>query len=624
MKIFKIILENFRCFYGTVEIPIDDFTVFIGKNDHGKSTILEAIDIFINEGKGATKIEESDLNQKAKNEGKDYFQIGIVFKDIPDKVVIDATNPTTLKDEYLLNKDGYLEIWKTFKRGKVQETILKCQHPANDDFLKDLMRKKINELQDFVDEKKIECTNLDKRKSADLRKAIREYYVQIDIDRQLKMEEIEIKIDSEGMKEIWSQIQKYLPVYALFHSDRKNIDQDDEIQDPLKTKIDQIFKSDHIQSKLTEIATEINEEINEIAKTIVEKFNELNKGSVNVNITPNIPEVTSLKWKDVYKGLGFLTNDNISLNKRGSGIRRLVLLSSFLAEVEKKHVEKNNHIIYAIEEPETSLHPDLQIKFINALQELSKREGYQILLSTHSPALIRFFETSSIRYVEQKNGCSEVSTWNDSIASTIIKELGLLPNIGKVVICVEGTNDEKFLLNINENIDELKSIINLKEKIQASLISIIPLKGSNLIDWINRDALKNTNAVEFHLYDKDKNEQYKEQVEKINKRGDGSFACLTKKREIENYVPKHIIENEFKIELNNNDLSNWDDEDIPKKIIEKGINMAEKNIKEKLCGSCSKKITKEDLERTQAWEEVKGWFEKIKEMTDKVLSNESP
>jgi predicted ATPase len=622
MKIFKVILENFRCFCGTVEIPIDDFTVFIGKNDHGKSTILEAIDIFINEGKGATKIEESDLNQKAKNEGKDNFQIGIVFKDIPDKVVIDATNPTTLKDEYLLNKDGYLEIWKTFRRGKVQETILKCQHPANDGFLKTLMNKKINELQKFVDDNQIVCTNLDERKSADLRKAIRAYYVRK--DGQLQMEEIEIKIDSEGMKEIWSQIQKYLPVYALFHSDRKNIDQDDEIQDPLKTKIDQIFKSEHIQSKLTEIATEINEEINEIAKTIVEKFNELNKGSVNVNITPNIPEVTSLKWKDVYKGLGFLTNDNISLNKRGSGIRRLVLLSSFLAEVEKKCVDNNNHIIYAIEEPETSLHPDLQIKFINALQELSKREGYQILLSTHSPALIRFFETSSIRYVEQKNGCSEVSTWNDSIASTIIKELGLLPNIGKVVICVEGTNDEKFLLNINENIDELKSIINLKEKIQASLISIIPLKGSNLIDWINRDALKNTNAVEFHLYDKDKNEQYKEQVEKINKRGDGSFACLTKKREIENYVPKHIIENEFKIELNNNDLSNWDDEDIPKKIIEKGINMAEKNIKEKLCGSCSKKITKEDLERTQAWEEVKGWFEKIKEMTDKVLSNESP
>ncbi len=164
----------------------------------------------------------------------------------------------------------------------------------------------------------------------------------------------------------------------------------------------------------------------------------------------------------------------------------------------------------------------------------------------------------------------------------------------------------------------------MEEKIQSGILSMIPLKGSNLKDWVNRHILKNTNAVEFHLYDKDKNEQYKEQVEKVNRRNDGSFACLTNKREIENYVPKRIIEEEFGIQLDNIDLSNWDNEDIPRKIIEKGVNMAEKDIKEKLCCSCSKKITKEDLEEIKAWEEVKGWFEKIKELTDKVLSNESP
>lgn len=622
MKICKITLENFRCFYKTVDIPIDDFTVFIGKNDQGKSTVLEAIDVFINEGKGATKIEESDLNQTAKNQGIEYFRIGIVFKDIPKTMVIDATNPTALKDEYLLNVDGYLEIWKTFKKGKVQETILKCQHPANDEFLKSLMQKKIKELQDFVDKNKIDCNNLDKRKSADLRKAIREFYVQK--DGQLKKEEIEIKIDSEGMKEIWPQIQKYLPVYALFHSDRKNIDQDDEIQDPLKTKIEQIFKSENIQSKLIEIATEIDKEIREIAKTTVEKFNQLNKDSINVHINPNIPEVSSLKWKDVYKGLGFITDDNIPLNKRGSGIRRLVLLSSFLAEVEKKCVENNNHIIYAIEEPETSLHPDLQCKFINALQELSKMKEYQIFLSTHSPALIRFFETSNIRYVEQQNGCSTVNTWNEEIANKVITDMGLLPNIGKIVICVEGTNDENYLLNINENIDELKSVINLKAKIQAGQISIIPLRGSNLKDWINRDALKNTNAIEFHLYDKDNDEKYKEQVERINKKGKGSFACLTNKRKIENYIPKHIIEEEFNEQLDNIDTSNWDSEDIPKKISEKCADKDEKTIKQILCGLCSKKITKDDLMKLNAFDEIKGWFEKIKDLTNKALFRESP
>lgn len=620
MKIKKVILEDFRSFYGKVEVSLDDLTVFIGKNDVGKSSILEGIDIFINEGKGSVSIDDNDLNQRAKNEGKEVFKIGIVFKDIPNNIIIDSTNPTNLKDEYLLNKDGDLEIWKTFKRGKVQGTFIKCYHPVNDNFLKNLMHKKISDLQKFIDEAKISNANIDKRKSADLRKIIREFYIKN--DGRLNFEEIELEINSEGLKDIWSQLQRYLPIYSLFRSDRKNIDQDDEIQDPLKARIEQIFKREHIQNRLNEIANEINKEISEIAQAIMEKFKLLNGNSVNITLSPDIPEVNSLKWKDVYKGLGFVTNDNIPLNKRGSGIRRLVLLSSFLAEVERKNTENINHTIYAIEEPETALHPDLQIKFINTLQKLSTEPEYQILINTHSPELIRLFETSNIRYVEQKHMISKVINWNENVANKIIKDLGLLPNIGKVVICVEGANDEAFLLNINESIDELKSIINLKEKIQTSVVSIIPLGGSRLKDWINREILKNTNAMEFHLYDRDNDEKYKKDIEKVNKRGNGSFACLTNKREIENYIPKHIIEEEFEIKLDNIDNSKWDTEDIPKKIKEKCSNLKEGDIKSRLCGKASKKITKEDLIELGAFEEIKGWFEKIREMVDKALISE--
>jgi recombinational DNA repair ATPase RecF len=66
MKISKLILEDFRGFYGKHEISFDDFSVFIGKNDQGKSSILEAIDIFIYEGKGNVKVEQTDLNNDAK------------------------------------------------------------------------------------------------------------------------------------------------------------------------------------------------------------------------------------------------------------------------------------------------------------------------------------------------------------------------------------------------------------------------------------------------------------------------------------------------------------------------------------------------------------------------------
>lgn len=58
MKLREIILQNFRGYYNETRIPIDDLTALIGQNDVGKSTILEALDIFFNQA----KIETGDRN----------------------------------------------------------------------------------------------------------------------------------------------------------------------------------------------------------------------------------------------------------------------------------------------------------------------------------------------------------------------------------------------------------------------------------------------------------------------------------------------------------------------------------------------------------------------------------
>jgi len=601
MKIKKVILENFRSFYGKHEISLENFTAFIGKNDQGKSSILEAIDIFINEGKGVVKIEQDDLNVTAKNQNIDSFKIGIVFYDFPAQIIIDAENQTSLKDEYLLNSERDLEVWKTFKNGRIKETSIKCNHPANDDVLKNLLRKKVKELQDIVKEKNLQCD--DKRKSALLRKAIRDSYDNINF------QEIEIIVDAEDAKQIWDQLVNYLPIYALFHSDRKNQDLDSEVQDPLKISIDQIFKRDDIKSKLNEIAKEVEREINNIAQNTINKFKEVSKQKSQIK--PNIPEVASLKWKDVYKNIGFNTDNEVPLNKRGSGFRRLMLLSFFLAEVEKHKNDTKVHTIYAIEEPETSLHPDLQKILLDSLMNLSNNENYQIIITTHSPQYIRILPKETIIYVEK----GTVENFNDNVINKIIENLGILPNVGKVIWCVEGRNDMNFLRNINKNIPELKSIIDIEHCINSGLLAFNLMNGANCGDYIDRYITKNTNAIEFHLYDKDKDSKYEEDIEKVNQRIDGSEGILTNKREIENYVPKELIENEFNIKLEN--ISNWDDFDVAKAISEK-INMKENNIKNVLCGKLSQQITKESLESINAWEEVEGWFNKVKNMVDRV------
>ena len=61
MKIKSITIDNFRGYKDPVTIPFDNLTVFVGKNDIGKSTILEALDIFFNDSKAIHKLEKDEI-----------------------------------------------------------------------------------------------------------------------------------------------------------------------------------------------------------------------------------------------------------------------------------------------------------------------------------------------------------------------------------------------------------------------------------------------------------------------------------------------------------------------------------------------------------------------------------
>lgn len=51
MKIKNVAIKNFRGYSDEINSDFEDLTAFVGKNDIGKSTILEALDIFFNDGK---------------------------------------------------------------------------------------------------------------------------------------------------------------------------------------------------------------------------------------------------------------------------------------------------------------------------------------------------------------------------------------------------------------------------------------------------------------------------------------------------------------------------------------------------------------------------------------------
>lgn len=110
MKIKNVAIKNFRGYSDEINSDFEDLTAFVGKNDIGKSTILEALDIFFNDGKGVTKLDKADLNVESKARQETDISIRICFTDLPEKIVIDATNETSLSAEYLLIRTACLKL----------------------------------------------------------------------------------------------------------------------------------------------------------------------------------------------------------------------------------------------------------------------------------------------------------------------------------------------------------------------------------------------------------------------------------------------------------------------------------------------------------------------------------
>jgi predicted ATP-dependent endonuclease of OLD family len=107
MKLIRVALKQFRCYNDAVSIDISDITALIGRNDAGKSAILDALDIFFENA----KLETDDAN---KDSDKRDVRIICEFSDLPETILLDATNPSTLAEEHLLNTNRHLEIHKVY------------------------------------------------------------------------------------------------------------------------------------------------------------------------------------------------------------------------------------------------------------------------------------------------------------------------------------------------------------------------------------------------------------------------------------------------------------------------------------------------------------------------------
>jgi len=392
MKLKSLRIRNFRSYNSEVTIDIDNLTVFVGENDIGKSTILEALDIFFNDKNAVIKLDENDFNKTNLNLGDDEIIIAAAFTDLPKSIVIDSTNETYLANEFLLNRNGDLEIIKKYVKNNKNKIFIKANHPTNSN-CKDLLLKKDTELKKIITDNGIECS--DKNRKAQMRSAIWNYY-----SPDLQLDEIEIDVSKEGdVKSIWTKLNEYLPLYFLFQSDRRNNSEDNEIQDPLKTALEQILKDDSLVKRLNGIARDVESKLKEVSERTLEKLREMNP-EIADTLNPVIPAAENLKWSNVFK-VSITGDQDIPINKRGSGIKRLILLNFFRAEAERKRNDKTfSNIIYAIEEPETGQHTANQKLLVTSLISLSEDQHTQVILTTHSANIIKKLDFHHLRLIQ--------------------------------------------------------------------------------------------------------------------------------------------------------------------------------------------------------------------------------
>lgn len=397
MKIKKVILKNFRAYKDETAIEFEDLTTFVGKNDIGKSTVLEALDIFFNDGGGVVKLDRSDINQDSAGDDT-TISITVEFTELPANVRIDPQNLTTLADEFLLTSDGTLKIRKEYPNAGKAKVFIIANHPSNE-HCKDLLLKKITELKKILDDNNIDCD--DRTRSAVIRRAIWNHYA---VD--LNCTEVPIDTTKEDAKNIYEGLETYLPLYSLFRADRSNNDTDTEVQDPMKLAVKQLMAREDVVALCNQISDIVSEELGRVASNTLGKLQQMDPTTANT-LTPNIPSVQSLKWADVFKSVSINSDNEIPLNKRGSGVKRLVLISFFRAEVDRRKAapkNTNRGVIYAIEEPETSQHVKMQKMMIDSLKALSLQPEVQVILTTHSSFVVKQLTYDNIRVIKEENG----------------------------------------------------------------------------------------------------------------------------------------------------------------------------------------------------------------------------
>ena len=153
---------------------------------------------------------------------------------------------------------------------------------------------------------------------------------------------------------------------------------------------------------------------------------------------------------DPIEGVSFntiLSDDRVEdvlIEDRGAGTQNNLIIALFRLIAD---LELSVYFIFAMEEPENSLHPKAQRQLLSIIQDISRQS--QVIITTHSPVFIdRSQYENNILLTRTTNGNTVAKIFNPEIIGDIRTDLGikssdaLLKGGGNCAILVEGNTEE--------------------------------------------------------------------------------------------------------------------------------------------------------------------------------------
>ncbi|WP_144394822.1 ATP-dependent nuclease [Pleionea sediminis] len=246
----------------------------------------------------------------------------------------------------------------------------------------------------------------------------------------------------------------------------------------------------------------------------------------------------------------------IALSQSGSGLKTVMSVLACLILVPRFEETNLNKYVFGFEELENNLHPALLRRLNNYIYEQALEYDYSYVLTTHSNVLIDQFSKRPDAQIIHVSNVNSVATC--TTAKTYIENNGIIDDLdvrasdllqANGVVWVEGPSDRIYL---NKWIG-LWSDQELREGTHYQII----FYGGRLLSHLSAESpscdksgvsILNTNRNAIILIDSDKRaaqtplSKTKKRIQKeFNTMG--ALCWITKGREIENYIPKEVVNN---------------------------------------------------------------------------------